>query len=82
MVPRRGFGRGWRVVATKTGESAEIRTSLLGRGSKILQHRKMDFELLLFCYFLGSISLAESLLPTSLDALDEGLAKTPEPAKG
>ena len=82
LVPRRGFGRGWRVVATKTGESAEIRTSLLGRGSKILQHRKMDFELLLFCYFLGSISLAESLLPTSLDALDEGLAKTPEPAKG
>jgi len=82
VVPRRGFGRGWRVVATKTGEAAEIRVPLVGRGSRIEQFRKMDFELLLFCYFLGSISLGESLLPTSLDALDEGLGKTPATANG
>ena len=82
IVPRRGFGRGWRVVATKTGEAAEVRVPLIGRASTIGQYRKMDFELLLFCYFLGSISLFESLLPTSLDALDEGLSKTPAPAKG
>lgn len=82
VVPRRGFGRGWRVVATKTGEAAEVRSPLVGKNSTVEQFRKMDFELLLFCYFLGSISLVESFLPTSLDALDEGLGKTPAPAKG
>ena len=83
IVPRRGFGLGWRVVATKTGEVAEIRRPLLGRGATVDQYRKMDFELLLFCYFLGSLTGPESLLPTSLDALDEGLGKKAAvPAKG
>jgi hypothetical protein len=82
LVPRRGLGRGWRVVATKTGEAAWIKAPLVGRGCRIEQFRKMDFEMLLFCYFLGSLSLGESLLPTALDALDEGLGKTPATAKG
>ena len=82
VVPRRGFARGWRVIASKTGEVAEIRAGLFGRGCEIVQYRKIDFELLLFCYFLGSLSLGESLLPTSLDALDEGLGKSPAAAGG
>lgn len=72
VVPRTGLRRGWRVVATKTGEVAEIQAGLLSRNSKIVLQRKMDFELLLFCYFLGSMVLTESILPTSLDALDQG----------
>lgn len=82
VVPRRGFRRGWRVVATKTGEVAEIRAPLLGRSCEIRQFRKIDLELLLFCYFLGSLSLGESLPPTSLDALDSGLGKAPATAGG
>jgi len=80
IVPRTGLRRGWRVVATKTGEVAEIEVGLLGRDARIVLRRKMDLELLLFCYFLGSMVLFESLLPTSLDALDEGGAPAPTEA--
>ncbi len=30
-------------------------------------HRKVDFELVLFAYFLGSMTALESLPPTALD---------------
>lgn len=72
VVPRTGLRRGWRIVATKTGEAAEIQVPLVGRDATILVRRKLDFEILLFCYFLGSMVLSESVLPTSLDALDQG----------
>ncbi|MDF1838727.1 MAG: hypothetical protein P1V35_12725 [Planctomycetota bacterium] len=67
IVPKAGFGRGWRVIASKTGEVASVRQPLLPRGSKWTIQRKMDFELMLFCYFLGSLSPSESFLPSSLD---------------
>ncbi|MBL4771239.1 MAG: hypothetical protein JKY61_08880 [Planctomycetes bacterium] len=68
MVPKAGFGRGWRILASKTGQVATIKQPLLPRGSKWQISRKMDFELMLFCYFLGSLSPSESFLPSSLDA--------------
>ena len=80
VVPRTGLRRGWRVVATRTGEVAEIRHRWFGRDARILVRRKMDFELLLFCYFLGSLALTESLPPTSLDALDRGSEPAPSKA--
>lgn len=80
VVPRAGLRRGWRVVATKTGEVAEIRAPWLGRGCTIDVHRKIDFELLLFCYFLGSMTLAESIPPTSLE-LFRGEDRSPAPSK-
>lgn len=68
VVPKRGFGRGWRIIASKTGEVASIEQPLFPRTSEWTAQRKVDFELLLFCYFLGSMSPMESLMPTSLDA--------------
>lgn len=68
VVPKRSFGRGWRIIASKTGEVADIEQPLFPRGSTWTAQRKLDFELLLFCYFLGSMTPAESWLPTSLDA--------------
>jgi hypothetical protein len=68
IVPKAGFGRGWRIIASKTGEVATIRQPLLPRGSQWVIHRKTDFEMMLFCYFLGSLSPSESFLPSSLDA--------------
>ncbi len=67
IVPKSGFGRGWRIIASKTGEVATIQQPLLPRGSKWQITRKMDFELMLFCYFLGSLSPSESFLPSSMD---------------
>ncbi len=81
IVPRRGLARGWRIIATKTGEAAAVQAPLIGRGCTLVQHRKMDLELLLFCYFLGSLSLGESLLPTSLDVLESDSTQRPAAAK-
>lgn len=81
IVPRTGLRRGWRVVATKTGEVAEIAVPLLGRGATLQLYRKMDFELLLFCYFLSSMILNESLAPTSLDAFSHDSTSQATPSK-
>lgn len=70
IVPALGWRRGWRLVAPKTGRMARIETPLFSRNSTLQVYRKMDFELLLFAYFLGSLILTESLLPTALDALE------------
>ena len=70
IVPARGFRRGWRLVASKTGETARIEPRRFGRDSTITLHRKMDFELVLFAYFLGSVTLNESFFPSSLDIYD------------
>ncbi|MCA9000859.1 MAG: hypothetical protein KDB61_02975 [Planctomycetes bacterium] len=72
IVPKAGFGRGWRIIASKTGEVATISQPLLPRRSQWVIHRKTDFEMMLFCYFLGSLSPSESFLPSSLDASSAG----------
>jgi len=77
VVPRTGFRRGWRIVATKTGEAARISAPLLGRGCTLEVFRKLDLEVLIFCYFLGSMTLTESLLPTALDGPEQ--RRGPEP---
>lgn len=70
IVPARGFSRGWRVIATKTGEAVSIR---LGLGStEIQQLRKINFELVLFAHFLGSLTPWECFWPTAMDAEERG----------
>lgn len=80
IVPARGFRRGWRLIASKTGEAALIDPRPFGRDCTLTIHRKMDFELVLFAYFLGSMTLAESFLPSSLDAYDPA-DRSPAPSK-
>jgi hypothetical protein len=63
LLPLPAFRRGWRMVAPKTGELARILPGALGRSSRIEVYRKVDFELLLFAYFLGSQVYAESFWP-------------------
>lgn len=79
LVPSLGLGRGWRVVGAKSGLVAELEHSWIGRGAKLSTYRKMDFELLLFAYFVGGLALWESALPTSLEAVDRG---SPQAARG
>lgn len=67
VVPGVGFRPGWRMVAAKTGESARIESNLLGTRHRLSTFRKLDFELLLFAHFLGSLGHFGSILPTSLD---------------
>jgi hypothetical protein len=63
LVPRPGFRSGWRMVAPKTGEMARIATSVFRRGTRIEVFRRVDFELVLFAYFLGWQLRLESLWP-------------------
>jgi hypothetical protein len=63
LIPLPTFRRGWRLVAPKTGELARIEPRFARRGSTIDVYRKVDFELVLFAYFLGSLLYAESWWP-------------------
>lgn len=65
LVPQLGLRNGWRLLAPKTGEVASIRLGL--RKARMEVYRKLDFEVLLFCYFLGALTPLESLWPTALD---------------
>lgn len=67
VVPTTGLGGGWRLVAPRTGASAQIRSGLFGRRHQVSLFRKIDFELVVFAHFLGSLTHWESLLPTALD---------------
>lgn len=80
LMPLPTFGRGWRLVAPKTGELARIRPNLLGRGSRIEVYRKVDFELLLFAYFLAAQLGVESLWPAH--APEDGAQELDPPRAG
>jgi hypothetical protein len=72
LLPLEGLRRGWRLIAPKTGEQARL---VAGHPSRIEVSRRVDFELLLFSWFLGAQILWESLPPgPAIDATPESLA--------
>ena len=71
LVPLSGLRRGWRLIASRTGEALRIEHGLLRRAATIRVYRKTELELVLFSYFLGALALFQSLPPTSLDDLAE-----------
>jgi hypothetical protein len=72
LVPLAGLRRGWRLHAPKTGEMARIEPRGLLGGSEVRVRRRVDFELVLFAYFLGRLLYAESIWPgrAALDDLE------------
>jgi len=78
LLPTASFGRGWRMLAPKTGELARILPEGLGR-SRIEVYRRVDTELLLFAFFLSVQVHCESWWPARAD---EGESETiPSPSK-
>jgi len=63
LLPLPGLRRGWSLMAPKSGEIARYTARPFSRGSEILVHRRLDFELVLFGYFLGAQLLTESFWP-------------------
>jgi hypothetical protein len=63
MIPLAGFRRGWRLMAPKSGELARMVARPFSRGCEITVQRRMDFEQVLFAYFLSAQLLAESFWP-------------------
>lgn len=76
LLPLAGFRRGWRLFAPRSGEMARFQASPFGRGCEITIHRRMDFEQVLFAYFLGSQLLIESFWPGSAEASAGGEVAT------
>lgn len=79
LLPLPSFRRGWRMVAPKTGELARILPKTLRRDAVIEVYRKLDFELLLFAYFLGSQLYAETVWPAH--APEDAHEALPRPSK-
>lgn len=63
LMPVPSFQRGWGLFFPKTGEAARITAGLVARDAKIEVFRRIDFEHLLFAYFVGSMLYTESLWP-------------------
>ena len=63
LVPLPGFRCGWALQAPKTGEMARILVAPLARQGRIEVCRKLDFELVLFAYFLASQVALEGFWP-------------------
>jgi hypothetical protein len=76
LIPLPGFRRGWRLLAPKSGEMVRISARPFSRGSVIDVHRRMDFEQVLFAYYLGAQLLSESFWPGPA----EQSSKSPVPA--
>jgi hypothetical protein len=82
ILPQPGFRMGWTLQAPRTGEMARIRPGLLSRRSRIEVFRKVEFELLLFTYFLGWQIRLESFWPGPLiDEEPSTVAAPKTPAK-
>lgn len=70
MLPTEKPGFGWTLQAPRTGEMARVLGTPFGRRRRIEVTRKVDFELVIFSYFLGVQILGESWLSgPSLEAL-------------
>ena len=63
LLPVPGLRTGWTLVAPRTGEMARVLAAPFMRRARIEVFRKVDFELVVFSYFLGMQTLVESFLP-------------------
>jgi len=74
VIPLPSLTRGWRLCAPKTGEMCRFDAGLVGGKTRIEVYRRMDFDLLLFAYFVGTRNLLLSIWPgPTLDADNEAV---------
>jgi hypothetical protein len=79
LLPTARFGRGWRMLAPKTGEMARILPEGIGR-SRIEVYRRVDTEILLFAFFLSTQVQCESWWPARADEGESETIPTPSQA--
>lgn len=63
LLPLPGLRFGWTLQAPRTGEMARVLALPLSRRARVEVSRKLDFELVVFSYFLGSLTAGESWWP-------------------
>ena len=75
MLPLTGLRPGWVLQAPKTGDMARFYLPLLAGPARIEVYRKMEFELVVFAYFLSVQLRAESLWPGPAEASERSAAR-------
>jgi hypothetical protein len=75
MLPLREFQSGWVLQAPKTGDMARFRLPLLSQAGRIEVYRKLEFELVVFAYFLAAQLRLESLWPGPVEAAGRSAAR-------
>jgi hypothetical protein len=63
IQPLPGLRFGWTLQAPRTGQMARLSSAPFGRRARLEVFRKVDFELVVFTYFLGIQILRESWWP-------------------
>jgi len=80
LLPLAGFGKGWRMLAPKTGEMARLIPGFLGRKTRLEVYRRVDTELWIFAYFVGSQAMAETWWPSRADEGESDSVPTSAPS--
>ena len=75
MLPVAGLRSGWVLQAPKSGDMARFFLPLVGGPARIEVYRKMEFELVVFAYFLSAQLRAESLWPGPTEASGRSAAR-------
>jgi len=75
MLPLTGLRGGWVLQAPRTGDMARLHLPLLGLRSRIEVYRKVDFEFVVFAYFLATQLRLESLWPGPVEAAGRSAAR-------
>ncbi len=80
LLPLASFGKGWRMLAPKTGELARLIPGFLGRKTRLEVFRRVDTELWVFAYFVGSQASWETWWPGRADDGESDSVPTPSGA--
>jgi hypothetical protein len=82
VVPLSGLRTGWTIQAPRTGELARLEGGLVLRSMRLDVYKKLEFEQLLFAYFLAWQVRREAFWPGPMQDEDPSLAPAPKPQSG
>lgn len=82
ILPLSGLRTGWTIQAPRTGELARLSGGLVGRSMELEVFRKLEFELLVFAYFLAWQIRREAFWPGPMLDEDPSLGTAAKPQGG
>lgn len=82
VVPLSGLRTGWTIQAPRTGELARLEGGLVLRSMRLDVYKKLEFEQLMFAYFLAWQVRREAFWPGPMQDEDPSLAPAPKPQSG
>ena len=77
LVPLPGWRQGWTLLAPKTGEMARMTSAPFSSSYRVEVYRRMDFEQVIFAFFLGNLSKWEYFAPGPVEHRAKDAAVSP-----